>query len=158
MSAIGYRGAVTDWQLTIDCRNPQRLVPFWVELLGYEPAPPPDGHETWNDWYRAIGVPDDELDLESDGTDRIVDPTGQGPRIWFQWVPEEKSIKNRLHIDVFVGRDRDVPIDVRRSRVEARVGELEFLGASVVERHDEPIAGHYHVIMADPEGNEFCLV
>ncbi len=149
---------MVDWQLTIDCRKPPVLVAFWVELLGYEPAPPPDGHATWNDWYLSIGVPADELDLESDGTDRIIDPTGQGPKIWFQWVPEEKSIKNRLHIDVMVGGDRSDPFSVRRDRVEARVGELEALGASVVERHDQPIEGHYHVIMADPEGNEFCLV
>jgi len=148
---------VTEWQLTIDCWEPQVLVPFWVQLLGYVPAPAPDGHDNWNDWYRSLGVPAQELDLESDGTDRIVDPHGRGPRIWFQWVPEEKSIKNRLHIDVFVGGGRDDPIDVRRDRVEARVVELEALGAGVVERHDEPLEGHYHVIMADPEGNEFCL-
>lgn len=148
---------MTEWQLTIDCWEPQVLVPFWVELLGYVPAPAPDGHDTWNDWYRSLGVPAEELDLESDGTDRIVDPKGRGPQIWFQWVPEEKSIKNRLHVDVFVGGERDDPIDVRRDRVEARVGELEALGAGVVERHDEPLEGHYHVIMADPEGNEFCL-
>lgn len=149
---------MTGWQLTVDCRDPQRLVPFWAELLGYEPAPPPDGHATWNDWYLSLGLPPDELDLDSDGTDRIVDPAGEGPRIWFQWVPESKSIKNRIHFDVFVGEDRGVPVEVRRARVEARARELEALGASVVERHDEPVAGHYHVIMSDPEGNEFCLV
>ncbi|MBX6723512.1 MAG: VOC family protein, partial [Dactylosporangium sp.] len=41
-----------EFQLTIDCRDPGVLVPFWAEALGYIPQPPPDGFQTWRDWYR----------------------------------------------------------------------------------------------------------
>ena len=149
---------MTTWQLTIDCADPAAMVDFWTEALGYEPAPPPDGFESWNRWYLDIGVPDDELDLDGDGTDRIVDPTGGGPRIWFQKVPETKSIKNRLHLDIYIGGGREVPIEQRRRAVDNRAEELTKLGATIdrvanlVGEHD-----HYYIVMKDPEGNEFCL-
>ena len=59
------------YQLTIDCRNPSSQVTFWALALGYEPKPPPTGHATWNDWYRSVGVPDEELDLTGDSQDRL---------------------------------------------------------------------------------------
>ena len=148
-------GMTTTWQITIDCREPARLVPFWAEVLGYRPKPPPEGHATWNDWYRSVGVPDDELDLDGDGTDRLEDPAGEGPAIWFQVVPEAKTVKNRLHLDVYVGGGCSVPIEERRARVDARVTELTALGATAVRT--TAIPGHYFVVMHDPEGNEFCL-
>ena len=98
------------WQLTIDCADPARMVRFWGPALGYEVAPPPEGHATWNEWYLAVGVPAAELDLAGDGSDRLQDPTGAGPRIWFQVVPEPKAVKNRLHLDLYpTGRDRTLP-------------------------------------------------
>ena len=145
------------WQLTIDCADPARMVAFWGPALGYEPAPPPEGHATWNDWYRSVGVPDDELDQAGDGTDRLQDPSGEGPRIWFQVVPESKQGKNRLHLDLYpTGPDRrSLPLERRREIVEARVAELEAAGASVLRRNDDH--GGYAATMADPEGNEFCV-
>jgi hypothetical protein len=72
-------------QLVIDCRNPEPLARFWAEALGYEFEPPPEGFATWDDYWRDVGVGEEELGI---GQDRIVDPDGSGPRIWFQVVPE----------------------------------------------------------------------
>ena len=77
-----------EWHLTIDCTDPAVMVAFWGPALGYEVQPPPEGHATWNDWYRSVGVPEHELDPTGDGSDRIVDPSGRRPRFWFQAVPE----------------------------------------------------------------------
>lgn len=150
---------MVSWQLTIDCIDPSRLVPFWAAVLGYEPVPPPEGHATWNAWYGSVGVPEEELDPTGDGTDRLQDPEGHGPRIWFQKVPEAKAGKNRLHLDTAVGGGRSVPIEERRRRVEVRVAELEALGATVGRRSSDlpDVVDHYFVVMHDPEGNEFCV-
>lgn len=85
------------YQLVIDCASPERLALFWAEALRYVIAAPPPSFDSWDDFYRSIGVPEDEL---GQGVDRIEDPKGEGPSIWFQVVPEKKSIKNRIHIDV----------------------------------------------------------
>lgn len=146
---------MTEWQLTIDCTNPAVLVPFWAEVLGYEVQPAPDGFTTWNDWYLSVGVPPDELDLTGDGADRLFDPNGHGPKIWFQPVPEPKAGKNRLHLDILVGGGRGVAIEERRSRVDARVAQLVALGASIQRVSDDD--GHYFNLLHDPEGNEFCV-
>lgn len=153
---------MVDWQLTIDCADPAPLVSFWAVALGYEVTPPPAGHGTWNDHYLSIGVPADELDPTNDGADRLHDPTGAGPRIWFQVVPEAKVDKNRIHVDLYpTRRDPSLSADERRRLVEARVAELEALGGSVWKRPPDHLgdgeAGHYSVIMRDPEGNEFCV-
>ena len=85
------------YQLVIDCTSPELLAQFWAEALHYVIAPPPPDFDSWDDFYRSIGVPEEELGI---GNDRIEDPNGEGPSIWFQIVPEKKSIKNRIHIDV----------------------------------------------------------
>ncbi|SCG72073.1 Glyoxalase-like domain-containing protein [Micromonospora siamensis] len=141
----------------IDCREPSRLVAFWAQALRYRPQPPPDGHPTWREWYLAHGVPAEELGA-GDCADRLEDPTGAGPRIWFQPVPEAKSLKNRLHIDLKVGGGRGVPLTERRGRVNAEVDRLIPLGATVLGTMDDPENGHYAVQLSDPEGNEFCVV
>jgi hypothetical protein len=146
-----------DWQLTIDCADPDVLVPFWAEALGYVPAPPPAGHASWRDYYLSVGVPAEELG-EGDCVDRLIDPAGEGPMIWFQIVPEQKSLKNRLHLDLKVGGGRSVPIAQRRPRVDATVAALVAAGASVLRTSDNIAMDHYAVTLADPEGNEFCVV
>lgn len=98
--------AMADWQLTIDCHSPSRLVGFWAEVLGYEVMEPPSGFDTWNDWYLSVGVPADELDLDSDSADRVADPTGNGPSIWFQPVPEHAA-KGEKHEDHYFVVMRD---------------------------------------------------
>ena len=146
----------TTWQLTIDCVDPDPLVRFWALALGYEPAPPPAGHATWRDYYLSIGVPASELECD-DCVDRLVDPTGRGPAIWFQVVPERKSLKNRLHLDLMVGGGRSVDLATRRARVDERVERLVAAGATVLWRTEDSEHGHYGVTLADPEGNEFCV-
>jgi hypothetical protein len=103
------------YQLVIDCADPDRLARFWAAALGYEFEPPPAGFATWGDYWREVGVPEDELEI---GEDRIIDPAGNGPRIWFQVVPEIKTIKNRLHLDIHASGGRSVPLATRREQFD----------------------------------------
>ena len=145
---------VARFQLVIDCADPEPHARFWVAALGYEFEPPPDGFASWDEYWRHIGVPEDELGI---GADCIVDPSGRGPRIWFQVVPERKTIKNRLHIDISVSGGRAVPIETRRQRVDAEAARLADLGALLVGALDSEGLDHYAVAMNDPEGNEFDI-
>src|SRR5215472_2964400 len=81
------------FQLVIDCKDPEPLARFWAAALGYVLEPPPEGFATWDDWRRDIGLPDSELGI---GADSIIDPRGDGPRIWFHAVPDAKVVKNRF--------------------------------------------------------------
>ncbi len=72
------------YQLVIDCKDPEPLAHFWAAALGYELEPPPEGFATWDDYWRDVGVPEEELGA---GADSIIDRGGAGPRIWFQVVP-----------------------------------------------------------------------
>ena len=140
------------YQLTIDCSSPEPLARFWAEALSYVIAPPPPGFDSWDDWYRSVGVPEDELGI---GADRIEDPNGEGPPVWFQVVPEKKSIKNRIHIDVKASAGRGSPFEVRREQVEAKAERLVSLGATRLRTIADEGVDHYAVAMTDPEGNEF---
>lgn len=142
------------YQLVIDCADPELLTRFWAAALHYELEPPPAGFATWDDWRRDIGLPEEEL---GGGADSIVDPDGAGPRIWFQMVPEGKTIKNRLHLDIHVGGARTVPIETRRERVDAEARRLVDLGATLLRSLSEEGLDHYAVAMKDPEGNEFDI-
>src|SRR5689334_24401315 len=120
------------FQLVIDCADPDRLARFWAAALGYVLEPPPEGFATWDDWRREVGFPDDELGI---GADSIIDPRGEGPRIWFHVVPEAKVVKNRVHLDVHAGggsgaTDRSVPLATRRMRVDDEARRLTALGAT----------------------------
>ncbi|HEV2345272.1 MAG TPA: VOC family protein [Actinocrinis sp.] len=142
------------YQLVIDCADPDRQARFWAAALGYEIAPPPAGFDTWNDYYRDLGLPEEEL---FDGADRISDPQGGGPAIWFQVVSEAKSVKNRLHIDIHASGGRADPIETRKQRVDAEAERLVGLGAiKTVVMYQEGL-DHYAVGMKDPEGNEFDI-
>ena len=125
------------WQLTIDWADPSLMVRFWGPVLGYEVMPPPEGHASWNEWYLSVGVPADELDLDGGGSDRLHDPTGAGPSIWFQVVPEPKTGKNRFHLDV----------------TTPDLAALIAAGATVLRPRDPEIRW---TVLADPDGNEFC--
>ena len=142
------------YQLVIDCSSPEPLAHFWAEALHYVIAPPPTGFDSWDDFYASIGLPDDELGI---GDDRIEDPNGEGPSIWFQVVPEKKSIKNRIHIDVHASGGRGKPLETRRELVEAEATRLEALGATRLKANLEEGLDHYALAMADPEGNEFDI-
>jgi hypothetical protein len=139
------------FQVTIDCTDPDRLAHFWAEALGYVIQPPPTGFETWIDFLKAHGIPEDQWNSAS----AVVDPAGAGARIFFQRVPEEKSIKNRVHLDVNVGGGLDAAPDERRARVAAAVDQLMSMGATQIG--EQELRGEHWVVMQDPEGNEFCL-
>jgi hypothetical protein len=145
-----------DWKLVIDSRNAPVIADFWAAALEYEVEDPSAlieqllaagqlgedavrehrGRKTFRG-YAAIRHPDDPFDPTSG--------IGRGRRLLFQDVPEEKSGKNRLHIDV-----HSEPGDL-----EGLVARLEGLGATRVREFDQGPAGHWW-IMHDPEGNEFC--
>jgi hypothetical protein len=144
----------TRFQLVIDCAEPELLARFWADALGYEFQPPPDGFATWDDYWRDVGVPEEELGV---GVDSIIDPAGGGPRIWFQKVPEGKTIKNRFHLDVMVGGGREVPLGTRKERVDAEARRLAELGATIIGSPTPEGLDHYGVAMKDPEGNEFDI-
>lgn len=108
--------------IVIDCANPIELGEFWQAVLGWE--------------YRR----------HSEGWVSLKNPDG-GPHLGFDRVPEGKTVKNRVHIDIR-------PVD--RSRDEERA-RLESLGATTLRLVDDN-PNDVHEIMADPEGNEFCLV
>jgi len=124
----------THWTLGCDAGDPQRIAAFWARALRYVPEPGFDG-------------PDNAS---------IVDPEGRGPAIGFLRVPEGKTAKNRMHIDIRVAGEP--PWDpVERDRlVHERVAELVAAGATRVreELYDGELG---HVVMLDPEGNEFCV-
>ena len=123
----------TRFQLVIDCKDPELLARFWAAALGYVLEPPPEGFATWDDWRRDIGLPDSELGI---GADSIIDPRGDGPRIWFRVEPDAKVVKNRLHIDIHVSGGRTVvgrtfPLATRTERVDAEARRLADLGATI---------------------------
>lgn len=141
---------MTFWQLTIDANDPALLARFWGPALGYQPAPPEQPATTWWSHYRG------RLDGEPSFDDRLFDPEGLRPPIWFQQVPETKAGKNRVHLDLYpTGRDDSLPFPRRVEIVDAKVAELVEAGATVVDRRrHEP---YYFVVLQDPEGNEFCV-
>lgn len=138
-------------QVVIDCADPDRLAQFWAQALGYKPQDPPEGFATWEEFLAAQGIPEEQWNTAS----ALVDPAGAGPRLYFQQVPEPKTVKNRVHLDVNASGGHSIPADERRARVDAEAQRLCALGATQLRRGDEH--GQYWLVMADLEGNEFCL-
>ncbi len=140
-----------EFQVTFDCADPGALAEFWAAALGYVVQPPPEGFDSWDAALEAWGVPEDQRNNAS----AIIDPDGSGPRVFFQKVPETKSAKNRVHLDVRAapGTTGDEAEAARRAVAQ----RLVALGATV---HHEvppgPLNGFF-IVMQDPEGNEFCL-
>jgi hypothetical protein len=86
------------------------------------------------------------------------DPDGHGPSIWFHAVPDTKTVKNRLHLDVHASGDRRDPWETRRSRVDAEAARLAELGATITGALGDEGLDHYAVGMRDPEDNEFDII
>jgi len=141
----------TPIQVVFDCADPARLAAFWATALHYQVQPPPEGFETWEDALRAWGFPEELFNARS----AVVDPDGQGPRIYFQQVPEPKTVKNRVHVDINASGGPDVSLDERRGLVDAEAARLREAGATVFREAEEN--GEYWIVMQDPEGNEFCV-
>jgi hypothetical protein len=124
----------THWTLGCDAADPQLLAAFWAQALGYVSEP---GYEF------------------EDGAS-IIDPDGVGPGIGFLRVPEPKTAKNRMHIDIRVAGKPPWDMAERERLIRAKVAELVVARATVVR---EAMYGEdlEHVVMLDPEGNEFCV-
>lgn len=142
----------SDVQVTFDCANPAALAAFWAEALGYQEQDPPEGFASWDEALEAMGVPPQSRNDAS----AVVDPGGSGPRLFFQRVPERKRVKNRVHLDVRAAPGLEG--DERMAALEVAAVRLVSHGASRLSRHEpDPPLGAGHLVMADPEGNEFCL-
>ncbi|MFF5992244.1 VOC family protein [Prauserella flavalba] len=141
-----------DVQFTIDCADPAALAAFWAEALGYRVQAPPPGFGSWDEALEAWGVPPERRNDAS----AAVDPDGNGPRLFFQRVPEGKQVKNRVHLDVRAAPG--LQGDERMAALEAEAERLIALGAKRLGRHEPaPPLAFGHLVLADPEGNEFCL-
>jgi hypothetical protein len=140
---------VKDIQVTFDCADPGALAEFWAEALGYQVQGPPPGFDSWPDALTAWGVPEDQWNSKS----AIVDPDDKGPRIFFQRVPEGKTVKNRVHLDVRAAPGLEG--DERLAALEAEAARLAPLGATRIEVREDMQS--IFIVMQDPEGNEFCL-
>lgn len=138
-------------QVTFDCADPGALAEFWAEVLGYVVQPPPEGFASWDEALDAWGVPADQRNDRS----AVVDPEGRGPRVYLQKVPEGKVVKNRLHLDVRAAPGLEG--EERMAALEAECERLTALGAARVLRTEPGGIGSGHIVMQDPEGNEFCL-
>ncbi|MFI9504804.1 VOC family protein [Nocardia sp. NPDC052566] len=113
-------------QVTFDCAEPERVARFWCEVLGYE----------------------------QQGS-AAIDPSGVGPRLYFQRVPEGKVVKNRVHLDVRVGTG--LVGAERVATLEAECTRLVALGAVRVQLLLADEVNESCLVMQDIEGNEFCL-
>ena len=139
----------TGVQVVFDCADPDRLARFWAEALGYKLQDPPAGYASWETWAREQGIPEERWNEAS----AIVNPDGRGPRLYFQRVPEPKTVKNRMHLDLNVSGAHGTPLSERRGRIDAEVERLVGAGATRLGAVEE--AGEFVVNMVDPEGNEF---
>ncbi len=112
--------------VVIDCADTYALAGFWAQVLGYPRHPD---------------------DFPGDPEAMLVPPDGVGPVVFFQAVPERKTVKNRLHFCL-------QPMDRNR---DGEVERLLGLGASLVEDRRRS-NGTGWTVLADPEGNEFCVL
>ncbi len=132
----------TPFQLTFDCADADRMSAFWATALDYVVQPPPGGFDSWEDFLRA-----NDIEVPPAGSiSAIVDPDDVGPRVLFLRVPEPKTVKNRVHLDLRADGD-----EARRAMAD----RLIEAGATEVGRVDEN--GGWWIVMTDPEGNEFCV-
>ncbi|BAL88771.1 hypothetical protein AMIS_35510 [Actinoplanes missouriensis 431] len=125
---------IREFQVTFDCADPQRVARFWCEVLGYVKAEQPEDETGWS---------------------ACTDPTGAGPRLYFQRVPEGKAVKNRVHLDVRVGTG--LVGDERLAVLQAERKRLEALGATCFQVLVADGVEESCIVMQDIEGNEFCL-
>lgn len=124
----------THWTLGCDARDPDRIAAFWALALGYVAEP----------------------GYDAPGGASIIDPDGTGPAIGFLQVPEPKTAKNRMHIDIRVAGEPPWDMARRERLIRAKVAELVAAGAT--KTGEESYGDHLgHVVMQDPEGNEFCV-
>jgi Glyoxalase-like domain len=141
--------SVRQVQVTFDCAEPERLARFWCEVLGYVVPRPPEGFATWDDYDRSLPSED------QDSWFACTDPSGVGPRLFFQRVPEGKVVKNRVHLDVRVGTG--MVGEERLATLQAECERLVALGAVSVRVLLADEENESCIVMQDIEGNEFDL-
>ena len=140
-----------EFQVTLDSADPVTHSAFWAEALHYIPQPPPAEFESSDAALDAWGVPAEERTSRA----ALIDPDGKGPRLYFQQVPEPKTAKNRVHLDV-----RAAPglrAQERADALESECTRLVALGARRLQRLEADDINEVCIVMQDPEGNEFCL-
>lgn len=137
------------FQVTMDAADPAALGEFWKLALGYREDDPPPGFATWD--QALANIPEERRN----DAYAAIDPDGAGPRVFFLKVPEGKTAKNRVHLDVGVGRGI-ADADERGRKVREHVGKLVAAGGSMVEDRTDEWGGAW-TVMTDPEGNEFCV-
>jgi hypothetical protein len=163
MAVNGTRVSTREFQVTFDAADPLALGKFWAAALGYVIQPPPGQEpdpgqdadeviEAWSAFLEANGIPPERRDSAC----AIVDPAGHGPRVFLQKVPEPKTAKNRVHLDVRAAPG--LSGDDRMAALESEADRLGALGATRVRRFEPDGAmSAGFLVMTDPEGNEFCL-
>lgn len=138
-----------EFQVAVDCAQPHVLADWWADALGWTVEEQDEafirqmieqGHATEAETSRHRGA----LVWKSGAAIRHPDGLERAPRVLFQEVPEPKTVKNRVHLDVRTGDDRD-----------AVVARLISKGATFL--HDGRQGPHVWVTLADPEGNELCV-
>ncbi|WNI24427.1 VOC family protein [Streptomyces sp. ITFR-16] len=140
---------IKQFQVTFDCADPERVARFWCEVLGYVAPAPPEGFATWDEYNSTLPAE------ERGGWFACSDPSGAGPRLYFQRVPEGKAVKNRVHLDVRVATG--LVGEERLAALEAECVRLEALGATRGELLRADGENESCQPMQDVEGNEFCL-
>ena len=137
-----------DFQVTIDSSSPHELADWWAEALGWQVE---QQDEAFIRRMVSSGAASEDDTTRHRGAlvwkvgAAITSPDPNRPRVLFQTVPEAKTVKNRIHLDVRVGAERR----------EAEVARLVGLGATELWRASQ---GPYEwATLADPEGNEFCV-
>lgn len=144
--------------IVFDCHDVDKVARFWLTALeGYNfPGSPPDapvgsppaGFQTWEAWADANQIPEDQRYAAR----TIIDTKGGRPDIFFIRVPEAKTVKNRVHLDITVSHG--LPPEEGRERKETEAERLIAAGATLLERVEEPDGP---IVLRDVEGNEFCL-
>ncbi|MFI9562785.1 VOC family protein [Streptomyces rishiriensis] len=141
--------SIRQFQVTFDCAEPERVARFWCEVLGYVVPPPPEGFDTWDAYDRSLPPG------ERGAWFACSDPSGVGPRLFFQRVPEGKTAKNRVHLDVRVGTG--LVGEERLAALQAECARLVALGATCVQVLLADEDNESCIAMQDIEGNEFCV-
>jgi glyoxalase superfamily protein len=145
---------VTNVQMTLDCTDPHAQARFWAQALGWVVERHTAMIRSLLD--QGVAIPDQVIEIDGELAWRTVEAVrhpehdairelGGTARLLLQVVEEPKTVKNRMHLDVNVGREQ----------IDAEVARLTALGARELWKVDEP--GAFHTTMADPEGNEFCV-
>lgn len=118
-------------------------------MLGYVVPPIPTGFATWEDYHRSLPSEDQVTYFACS------DPSGAGPRLLFQRVPEGKTVKNRVHLDVRAGTG--LVGEERLATLQAECARLVALGGVHVRTLVADGTNESCIVMQDIEGNEFCL-